>query len=479
MASEGAQAVGVGTEVPVREGVYGERVVAVEPGGIEYIQASERHGHPLQLFWTWMSPNLEFATVFVGCIGIYLFGGSFWEVALAALVGTGLGSLTHAVLSSWGPRFGVPQMVQGRAAFGFRGNILPAGLMSITAGIGWFAVNSVSGTFALSALFGFSYALSLVIIVVLQIAIAFFGHNLVHAWERYAFIPLAIVFALAVIFILVHSNLGYGFNAKAPLAFGGQLGAFLLTAGTAFGYACGWNPYASDYTRYLPARSNRFLTGLWAGLGVFVSCAVLEIAGAALVTVAGTKWLGTNPTEQLQQAMPHLLYQATLLCIALGAVSANALNIYSGSMSFLTLGINIPSHLRRAIVALGFGVIGFVVAFTGQNGPGSKYENFLLVIAYWIGPWLGVVFTDYLMRRGDFGDESIFYSRRYSNWAGPIALLVGGALSIYLFSNQSLYVGPVPMRFPQLGDLTFLVGFVVAALVYAILARGIRARSRS
>ena len=31
-------------DVPVREGVYGERVAAVEPGGIEYIADKERHG---------------------------------------------------------------------------------------------------------------------------------------------------------------------------------------------------------------------------------------------------------------------------------------------------------------------------------------------------------------------------------------------------------------------------------------------------
>ncbi len=31
------------------------------------------------------------------------------------------------------------------------------------------------------------------------------------------------------------------------------IGGFLITLGAAFGYAAGWNPYASDYTRYLPA----------------------------------------------------------------------------------------------------------------------------------------------------------------------------------------------------------------------------------
>ena len=79
-------------DVPVREGVYGARVAAVEPGGIEYIPESERHGRPLHLFWMWASPNLEFATVYVGVLPVVLFGGGFWPTAVALLLGTALGS---------------------------------------------------------------------------------------------------------------------------------------------------------------------------------------------------------------------------------------------------------------------------------------------------------------------------------------------------------------------------------------------------
>ncbi len=58
------------TDVEVREGTYGDKVIAVEPGGAEFIPLSERHGRPLQLFWTWTSPNMEFATIFVGFLGV-------------------------------------------------------------------------------------------------------------------------------------------------------------------------------------------------------------------------------------------------------------------------------------------------------------------------------------------------------------------------------------------------------------------------
>jgi purine-cytosine permease-like protein len=216
--------------------------------------------------------------------------------------------------------------------------------------------------------------------------------------------------------------------------------------------------------------------GLWAGLGVLVSCVVLELAGAALVTVAGTKWLGTNPTAQLALAMPDILYKATLLCIALGAISANALNIYSGAMAFLTVGLKLPLTLRRALVALVFGAIGFVVALTGLGGASTNYENFLLLISYWIAPWLGVVFTNYWLRRGEISDAEL-YNRRRENWSGPVAMLVGIVVSVYLFSAQALYTGPVPKAVPQVGDLTFLVGFLVAAVAYYLLNARLRERT--
>jgi NCS1 family nucleobase:cation symporter-1 len=43
------------------------------------------------------------------------------------------------------------------------------------------------------------------------------------------------------------------------------------------------------------------------------------------------------------------------------------------------------------------------------------------------------------------------------------------AVSIPLFSNQLKFIGYFPKRHPGIGDLTFEVGFVVAAIVYFVL----------
>ena len=446
-------------DVEEREGTYGEKVIAVEPGGAEFIPLSERHGRPLQLFWTWTSPNMEFATVFVGFIGVVYFGLSFWETFLAVIIGTGLGSITQGILSAGGPQYGVPQMVLSRRGFGYWGNVLPAGINAVVAGIGWFAVNSVSGTLALSALTHMPEVLCLLIVVAAQITVALLGYNLIHVFERYAFPVLVVIFLIASVWTLAKGHPG-AVHKTVP-------GAFLIEIGATFGYAVGWNPYASDYTRYFKPDANKTAIAWWSGLGVLLSCVLLETVGAAAGTLSSVA-SNNNPTAGWTGIFPTWLGDLTLLAIVIGGVAANAINIYSGAISFTALGFKLPLAARRAIVALGFAAIGFFVAWGGLGNAGNDYQNFLLIISYWIAPWLAVTFCDmYLRRRQDPARiERLLFDRSHTNWAGPVAMAVGGGISIWLFSNQTKYVGLVPSHNGNFGDLTFEAGFVLTAVIY-------------
>ncbi len=442
----------------IREGEYGEKIAVVEPGGAEFIPLNERHGKPTRLFWTWMSPNFEFATVFVGFLAIQAFGLTFGQAVWSIVLGTVLGSVTMGALSARGPEYGVPQMVLSRISFGYWGNSLPAGINAVIAGIGWFAVNSVSGALALTSLWSINKYLSLIIIVAAQIAIALYGHNLVHLFEKVAFPLLFVAFGLGAIWTFKDAHYG-----AAPPYHGG-IGGFLIALGATFGYAAGWNPYASDYTRYMAPNTSKAATAWWSGFGVALSCIFLEIVGAGFATISGgAGFAGPGP---FVSPYPRAVRDLVLLSIAVGAVAANVLNIYSGSMSFVTLGFKLQLSLRRALAAGVFGIAGFIVAMVGINNI-NDYENFLLIIAYWISPWLAVFFVDQLLRRGNQADK--LFDHKWENLAGPIAMAVGMAVSIPLFSNQTKFVAYLPKHHPKLGDLTFEVGFVVAALVYAAL----------
>ena len=455
------------------DGSYRDRVVAVEPGGTEYISEADRHGKPSQLFWTWTSPNLEFATIFVGMLAVLAFGMTFWQAVAGIVLGTGLGAIAHYFLSARGPLHGVPQMVLGRLAFGFKGNAVPSVLMSVTAGVGWFATNSVSGAFALSTLFGFGPLIGLIIIVLLQTALAFFGHNLVQAFERFSFPVLAVIFLAASVMIFVHADIG---NASVAAEGVGGLGGFLLTVGTSFGYAAGWTPYAADFTRYLPSSASPARTGFYAAAGLFTACVLLEVVGAAAVTTGEASL--ADPTGSFTAELASPLAKATLLAIAVGAIAANAINVYSGAMAFVTIGIKLPPHVARALVTVFFGVAGFVVAYLALPDAAHSYEAFLLIIAYWVGPWLGVVFADQYLRRGQ-AVAGFLYDRSYTNWNGLLSFAIGLIGSVVLFANQELFVGLIAKAVPQLGDITFFIGFLLAGGAYLLLCRSKIAAERT
>jgi purine-cytosine permease-like protein len=252
------------------------------------------------------------------------------------------------------------------------------------------------------------------------------------------------------------------------VAAGGTSAAFILALVIAFGYAIGWNPYASDYTRYLPSKVNRLRVGLAAGAGIFVSCAILEIAGAASATLGGAN---ANPTTNFTDPLGTFLADLVLVGVTIGAVSANVLNIYSGAMSFLTLGIKLKLRTRRALVAVVCGAIGLVLGlhFQANVGPGSKYDNFLLAISYWITPFLAVVLIDYFVfRRGGAYDEREFFDARRRLWQAPLAMAAGIAASIPFWDQQPPFLGSFAKHHPGAGDLSFLVGFAVAGLVYLL-----------
>lgn len=448
------------SDIEIREGDYGQKVMAVEPGGIEAIPDQDRHGKARDLFALWTSPNLEFATIYVGALGMF-FGLTMTQAVIGVFLGNGLGALFQYFLTQDGPRYGVTQMVLSRAGFGRVGNIFPALSNALGSGIGWFAVNSVSGAFALAALTHWSTTVSLVIVAVAQILIAFVGHNLVQTVEKYLMPYLVVVFAIAAIIIFTKHSVASPENWHAP-------GAFFLFVGAVFGYSVGWNPFASDYSRYLPKTEDPKQAGLFAAAGLLVAPIILEIVGAVAVS-AGMHSYGadSNPVSQFTAFLPTWLGKLILIGIVLGSICANVLNIYSGSMSFLAMGVKLKTHWLRAVTALVFGVVGYLVAHWAIGNPANNLENFLLVVAYWIGPWLGVMFADRLMRAGS-SVQGLLYTPQ-ENPAGPFAFVVAVIVSVALFADQVYFTGYFPKHNPGLGDIGFFVGFALAFFLYTIL----------
>lgn len=439
---------------------YGS-TLSIEPGGAEPIPPTERRGHPSQLLWTWSSPNLEFATIFVGALGVLYFGLGLWQAVLAIVLGNGLAAVAHGALSAWGPRSGLSQMMFSRRAFGYLGNILPAGLNAVLLGVGWFAVNSASGALALSELTGLTTTAALILVAAATCVLAVLGHNIIQLFERYAFPVLAVCFSIDVVIVLFAAD-WTGSGNPVP-------GAFWIAMAASFGYTAAWTPMAADYSRYFRPEDAR-RAGLFAATGLFLTTTIMQVAGAAAVTAVGVGlWNSGNPTASYAGLLPGWLGVLTLVAITLGSTSANTLNLYSSALSFAALGVEFSTRFLRAILAVVIAVIGTSIAVIGLANI-ATYQNFLLVTSYWIGPWLGVMFANLLLCRHT-ADAGRVTARGYRNPSGVVAMLVAGLLSIWLLSNQSFYVGPIPQRWPEVGDMTFVAGFGIAFVLTAVLHR--------
>lgn len=448
---------------------YGEEVLHVEPHGVDPISPDERHGQPRSLFTLWFSANLEFATLTSGVLSVGVFGLSFWQAVLSILIGTVVGAAFLGLLSTFGYRWGIPQLVQSRAAFGFFGNFIPA-IFNFFAGVGWYAVNTVLGVFALQWLLPIGFLPNLLILIVVQAVVSIYGHNLIHWVEKVSALFLAVIFILVSFYAFSHIQFAMAANPKAP-AFSGVIGSFILSVGVALSYIMGWMTYSSDYSRYLPKATpfaRTFNASFW---GTVIPCVWLEVLGAGLATVRTI----TVPTNLVAGILPHTLAVFAMIAIVLGTLTANVLNIYSGSLSLLTMDVKLVRRVapKRWVAALIIGLLGGILSYFGASGYYENYTNFLLVLSYWVSPWLAVVMTDYLLFRRKREGLADFYTGSGQVKAGLWAFAIGFLASTPFF-NQQLYTGFIAHQFPQIGDISYYVSFAVAALAYFVLARSQR-----
>src|SRR3984957_979500 len=96
----------------------------VERHSIDYVSSAERHGHVRDQGPFWFTVNFQFMSVSLGFVGPAM-GLSLGWTTLAATLGLLVGTLFMAFHATQGPSMGLPQMIQSRAQFGYRGVVLP------------------------------------------------------------------------------------------------------------------------------------------------------------------------------------------------------------------------------------------------------------------------------------------------------------------------------------------------------------------
>ena len=359
----------------------------------------------------------------IGFLPVRILGLAVWPTIIALALGNILGGLVLAWSAAMGPAAGYPQMFIGRRAFGRVGGYVPAALNWLSTA-GWFTVNTILGSFAVQLLLpAIPFPVAAAALVVIQTLLVIYGHNLIQAFERYMAAILGVLFAIGAVIALTH---GSAISAWHPKPIGSTLALFAIVLAASFSYIMSWSPYASDYSRYLPEITSRSYIAIYVFAGAAVASFLTEVVGMLVAIIAPG---ASSSIAALKIAMGGFGVLA-VVAVILGATTANVLNLYSNTISAKVLDVRLP---RWQLAILG-GALGFVVALVGYQNFTQNYANFLIVLDYWIMPWLAVVLLDFYVFRHR---EPMGFSQAVPvNWNGLLAWVIGLGVSLFFISEQ-------------------------------------------
>jgi NCS1 family nucleobase:cation symporter-1 len=441
----------------------------VESRGIDSIPAAERHGRPRELAFLWGGAFVNYASLFTASLLTTYYGLGVWDGLLAATLGTVAAAVILGLLSNTGPRSGQPQIVFTRRIFGLRGSYLGAGLTLFLA-IGWFAVDCVIAAQAGAQLIGsgnrwVTFAL-VIVVAAISVAVAIFGHQTIKVLETYG----AIVFAALSLGLFVVLAPQFHWTIRASASGADYPGAFVLGLMTCFALVASWYPFASDYSRYLPASSPTRAVTIWPLVGVTLPMLLLGLFGLLLPTIDLKLAAGQGVLAVISQHAPAWVALPFFMFVVLGEIWANYLDVYTAGLVSLAMGIKLP----RWQTALGCGVLGASLAAYAVliSDFHVAYEDFLILTYLWAPAWAAVVLLSLFL-----------FDRQPKPRLALVSWLSGTATSLLFVNYDSLFSNLMPAHgFFNSGlvgmlhgaDVSGLVSIVVAAAVYWA---GQRARS--
>ena len=449
------------TERPLTAAVFtGHRPTAagdlsVETHGIAPIPETERYGRPGRMFTVWFAPQITMTGVFTGTLAITL-GLGFWLGMLAMIIGTVLGSLAVAYLCTWGPRTGTAQLPNARMAFG-PAVVLPAALQWVSS-VAWDGLVGIFGGEALARLLDIPFPAAVLIVLVLQGAVGFFGYELIHRVQAVLTVVLLATFVVFAVKLVGGHDV-----VTAPTAHGADLaGTFVLEVTIALSLAISWASYAADFSRYLPAQSSSLRVFAFSFAGIVAAYVFVQGIG-----IAGAELLSDQTAEGVHTVMGGgVLGAVALLAIALASAGSSAMNDYSGSLALQTLGVRV----RRPVSAVVVTVLAFVLIMWLHAGDAgtriTRFTDVLLLVGYWIPAFVAIVVVDWWMR----ADGRRSFNPATEPTAGPdaVAAVVAFVLAYGAavpFMNTSLIQGPVARAWHG-ADVAYFVNFAVALVLY-------------
>jgi len=333
-------------------------------------------------------------------------------------------------------------------------------------------------TLALIGKLGYHGGTDLKIVIVLvvmglQIWLAARGFDSIAKFERYT-VPVTFCVLVAMTIVAWSRNSVQWGYAGAHLH-----GAALLSAETTImtaigiGWGCTWFAYASDYSRFLPRAMSRSKVFFASVFGQFLPVVWLGVFGATLATVTQKVDPGALVVTNFGiMAIP------VLLLVLHGPIATNILNIYSCSLCAQTLDWRL--NRRKIALLVGSIALAFSIFLVFQTSFANTLDSWLSGLVMWIAPWGAVTLIHFYYFMRQKVDVDLLYDpprrSRIANvrWSAIISFAVGAfAAWCFEYGEVGWLQGPAAKAIGNV-DLTWLVGAVVAGVLYFVLGRPTR-----
>lgn len=443
----------------------------LEARTIEHIPVDERHGKASQLFTIWFGSNIMLLTVATGVLATLVFGLPVWAAAIALIIGNLVGGVVMALHAAQGPQMGVPQMLQTRAQFGSYGSLLVVSIVVLMY-TAFFASNMVLGGQALASLTGMGETPAILLVGVLGVLGAVFGYKVIHAMAGFlsALAGFALLLSLVMLFVI---KLPSGTFSVGSFTWAGFMSTLSLAALWQIAYA----PYVSDYTRYMP-KDTGVRAAFWA---TYAGCVLGSLLPMLLGAVLGAAFPKDDTISAVRDGAGG--FGAFVLAVfALSIAATNAMNLYCGALSTLTIGQTLwpkwrPQASMRVIVCIVLFAISCVIGLLGKDNFLGNFSNLMLLLMCVLIPWTAVNLVDfYLLRHGDYDIDSLFEPDGgiYGKFNVPaVGCYILGILVQLPFLSNALYTGPIAKAMNGV-DISWIVGLAVICPVYYFWAKAAR-----
>ncbi|KAK4181251.1 putative purine-cytosine permease [Triangularia setosa] len=454
----------------------------VEERGVERVLEDERRDtRASKMGGVWLAANMGMPTFAMGAVAVPIFNLGFVDAALVIILVNLLGVLPVCFFSTFGPKFGLRQIVLSRFFFGHYAVKIVAVFQIITC-LGWASVNAIVGAQLFHAVnSGIPGWAGIIIVASATLVVCMLGYKAVHFYERYAWIPCFVVF-LVVMGAFIKSG---EFDSLLPLATGPkERGAVLSYMGAVFGYACGWSAFSADYSVYQPSTRSTKEVFWWVFGGLMFPLLFVELLGAAVATalVKNEEYTTAYDNANVGGLMAAVLTpnvepgfdKACLILVALSIIATNCPNIYSVSFSLQALAKQ-SQQVPRFVWTI-FGTAVYVgISIPGYSRFESWLENFVLSTGYWLAIYVAISLVEHFFFRGGlhgysgYDVEDITKPQRLPPGFAAIVSFLVGVVGVALGMSQEWYTGVIARLCggeEYGGDVGIWLGFAFTFITY-------------